>query len=123
MDLKLISISQFQDSGLTDDSYTQQIFKIAFEKGFFIGNSMPAMAIKPIYVFKNDVIENRNLREIICMQKRITEDQYFKLLNFFFNEQNALQKTYKEISEVNLHFRNWVNRQNIAVPKFQHRKL
>jgi len=102
--------AQFSASGLEDDLYTKSIFVSAFERGFYSGNSTPPMKIKPFFVFKIEVECNVSLKEIICMQNRITEEQYFKFLNMFFNEQTALQTTYKEISEVNHHFRFWIKK-------------
>jgi hypothetical protein len=97
----------FETSGLENEPYTKNVWQMAFEMGFQYGNSMPPMSVKPAWLFKPDVEANTQLKELVCMQNRINPEIYGRLITSFFAEQMAIQKTYKDISEVNTHIRNW----------------
>lgn len=111
MNIKELAEAQFSASNFPKTPEAKQIFLIAFEMGLHYGNTIPQMSIKPVYLFKLEVSDNTQLKDIICMQQRIPEHQYWRLLETFFDEQTALQRTYKDIAEVNNHFRNWVKKQ------------
>ena len=111
MNIKELAEAQFSASNFPKTPEAKEIFLIAFEMGLNYGNILPQMSIKPVYIFKMDVRANTQLKDVICMQQRIQEHQYFALLDAFFVEQTALQRTYKDIAEVNNHFRNWVKKQ------------
>jgi hypothetical protein len=120
MNIKELASQKWSESTFSkeypDYGTAKDMFMTAFEMGFQFGNIMPQMTIKPIYVFKEDMLQNQQLRDIICMQNRISQIQYLQLLEDFYLEQTALQRTYKEISEVNSHFRNWTK---INAPKLK----
>jgi hypothetical protein len=111
MNIKELASKKWSESTLSkiypDNGAEKDMFMTGFEIGFQFGNIMPQISIKPIYVFKDEMLQNQQLRDIICMQNRISQIQYNQLLEEFCLEQMALQRTYKEISEVNSHFRNW----------------
>ena len=102
---------QFDASGLENEPYTKHIFQLAFEVGFQYGNSLPPMSIKPVSIFKPVVETNNQLKELICMQNRISMDRCLQMMDQFFKEQMAVQRTYKDIADVNSHCRNWFKSQ------------
>lgn len=102
---------QFDASGIENDLYSKHIFEVAFELGYQMGNSMPPMSIKPISIFKPVVEANVQLKELICMQNRISMERCSQMLDQFFKEQIAVQRTYKDVADVNNHCRNWFKSQ------------
>lgn len=102
---------QFEASGVENDLYTRHIFELAFELGFQFGNSMPPMSIKPVGIFKSSVLENTQLKELICMQNRISIEKCNQMMDQFFAEQVAIQRTYTDVADVNSHCRNWFKSQ------------
>lgn len=102
---------QFDASGIENDLYSKHIFEVAFELGYQMGNSMPPMSIKPVSIFKPVVEANVQLKELICMQNRISMDRCSQMLDQFFKEQIAVQRTYKDVADVNNHCRNWFKMQ------------
>ena len=102
---------QFDASGLENETYIKHIFQLAFELGFQTGNSLPPMSIKPVSLFKPLVESNTQLKELICMQNRISLDRCSQMLDQFFKEQMAVQRTYKDVADVNNHCRNWFKSQ------------
>ena len=69
------------------------------------------MSIKPISIFKPLIEANLQLKEMICMQNRISMERCSLLMDQFFQEQLAVQRVYKDISDVNNHCRNWIKSQ------------
>jgi hypothetical protein len=102
---------QFDASGIENDLYSKHIFEVAFELGYQLGNSMPPMSIKPVSIFKPVVEANTQLKELICMQNRISMERCSQMLDQFFKEQIAVQRTYKDVADVNNHCRNWFKSQ------------
>lgn len=111
MEDKKLWEAHFDTSGLENEPYTKHIFQLAFELGFQIGNSLPPMSIKPISIFKPLIEANLQLKEMICMQNRISMERCSLLMDQFFQEQLAVQRVYKDISDVNNHCRNWIKSQ------------
>jgi len=107
MEEKKLWETLLEASGLENEPYTKNVWQIAFELGFQYGNAMPPMSIKPALLFKPEVERNTQLKDLVCMQNRISPEIYTRMINSFFSEQLAIQKTYKDISEVNTHIRNW----------------
>jgi hypothetical protein len=103
--------AQFDASGMDDTLINRHIFQVAFELGFQFGNSLPPMSIKPVIIFKGAVETNQALKELICMMNRISVERCNQLMDQFFKEQIALNRTYKDISDVNNHCRNWIKSQ------------
>jgi hypothetical protein len=121
MDIKKLAQEQFIASGILNDPIAEKGFLLGFELGFINGNLMPQMTIKPAFTFRLDVQSNVQLRDLICMQLRINQTQYAEWLDRFFTEQGAIQRTYKDISEVNNHVRNWFTKQSSRIASTNNR--
>lgn len=106
--------AQFDASGLDNTPSNKQIFELAFEMGFQFGNSLPPMSIKPVIIFKGAVELNTQLKELICMQNRISVERCNQMMDQFFKEQIAVNRNYKDIADVNNHCRNWIKSQLIS---------
>ena len=103
--------AQFDASGLDNTPANKHIFELAFEMGFQFGNSLPPMSIKPVIIFKDAVEMNKALKELICMQNRISIEKCNQLMDQFFKEQMAVNRNYKDMADVNNHCRNWIKSQ------------
>lgn len=121
MDIKKLAEDQLNSLGMAYDEIVKKSFLLGFEMGFVNGNLMPQMDIKPCWVFRKDVESNIQLRDLICMQQRIYPIQYDQWLTNFFIEQGAIQRTYKDISEVNNHVRNWFAKQSSRIASTSNR--
>lgn len=121
MDIKKLAQEQLISLGMAYNDLVEKSFLLGFEMGFVHGNTMPQMDIKPCWVFRKDVELNIQLRDLICMQLRINQTQYAEWLSNFFIEQGAIQRTYKDISEVNNHVRNWFTKQSSRIASTSNR--
>jgi hypothetical protein len=110
MNVKELADYEFQKSGLEQDAIYQSIFQIAFELGYKAGQSRPPVSIGMITNFQIELESNNALKDVICMQSRMDQKIYYKMLSDFIIEQTALNRTYKDLADVQNHFRNWVRK-------------
>jgi hypothetical protein len=108
MNIEDLAKDYFIKSVLEKNAINEKNFIVAFTQGFIQGNLRPAMEIKPIAFFKEYLISNTGLSDLICMQNRINKQQYNSLLETFILEQSVLNRTYKENSDVFQHWKNWI---------------
>lgn len=108
MNIEELAKDYFIKSVLEKNAINEKNFIVAFTQGFIQGNLRPAMEIKPIAFFKEHLILNTGLSDLICMQNRINKEQYNSLLELFIAEQSVINRTYKENSDVFQHWKNWI---------------
>ena len=83
MNIEELAKDYFIKSVLEKNAINEKNFIVAFTQGFIQGNLRPAMEIKPIAFFKEHLILNTGLSDLICMQNRINKEQYNSLLELF----------------------------------------
>jgi|LauGreDrversion4_2_1035121.scaffolds.fasta_scaffold01030_15 hypothetical protein len=110
MNIKQIAKQEFDKSGIENDSIFHAIWEVAFELGYKYGQERPPVGIAMISRFTLELESNQALKEIICMQHRMDQKIYEKLMADFIVEQTALNRTYKDLADVQNHFRNWVRK-------------
>jgi hypothetical protein len=126
MNIEELAKDYFIKSVLEKNAINEKNFIVAFTQGFIQGNLRPAMEIKPIAFFKEHLISNTGLSDLICMQNRINKEQYNDLLEIFLTEQSVLNRTYKENSDVFQHWKNWIKvhlQINPLIQKYQTGRL
>lgn len=96
---------------ILDDYNKKHYFFIGFKNGFEQGNSRPPMEINSVKMFKAGMINNTSMQDTMCMQLRISTDQYSQKLQEFLTTQSLINKVYKTEAEINLHYLNWLRKQ------------
>jgi len=110
MNVKQLADQEYKKSELPKDALIQSVFEIAFELGYKAGQVRPPASIGMITNFQLELESNNALRDIICMQSRMDQNVYYKMLSEFIIEQTALSRNYKDLADVQNHFRNWVRK-------------
>ena len=108
MNIEALAKDYFIKSNWEQNPINEKNFIVAFTQGFIQGNLRPAMEIKPVAFFREHLISNTGLSDLICMQNRINKQQYNGLLETFILEQSVINRTYKENSDVFQHWKNWI---------------
>jgi hypothetical protein len=94
-----------------NDSIYKHYFMIGFKNGFQQGNTRPPMEVNTVQMFEEKLINNKLLQEALCMQCRISREDYFDKLKEFLLSQSMINKFYKTEAEINLHWANWLRKQ------------
>lgn len=107
MNVKELAEREYLKSGIEIDSVNHHIFMVAYELGFKQGQIRPPASFGMIHTFVLELESNKPLKDMICMQNRIDESVYEKLMAEFILEQTAMNRTYKDLPDIQNHFRNW----------------
>jgi hypothetical protein len=117
MNIETLAKDEFIKSTIEKNFLNEKIFILAFEQGYKTGYSSAQPEMYTIIAFKEDLINNKGLSDLVCLQNNISIQQYNSLLDWFISEQNAIARKYAGTFDVFQHWKNWVKKNIPAIPQ------
>lgn len=113
MDIRKIANEEFEKANLILIDKNSWIE--GFIAGYNQGNARPPIQINTVESFRSEIKSNTSFRDVVCMQQRITSEDYEYLVMEFIQLQMVTRKIYSNSNEVFNHLRNWIgyNKKNI----------
>lgn len=105
MDIRQLAIDKFKSKGIT---FPEEELIEAFILGYKEGNNRPPIQINTVESYRSEINSNVSLRDMVCMQQRLTIEEYEYMVSEFIQTQMVYRKIYSSSSEVFNHLRNWI---------------
>ena len=117
MDIRKIANEEFEKANLILIDKNSWIE--GFIAGYNQGNARPPIQINTIESYRSEIMANISLRDLVCMQQRLSIEEYEYLVLEFIQLQMITRKIYSNSNEVFNHLRNWIayNKKNILDKK------
>ena len=105
MDIRKLAIEKLVNAGIFN---SDEKMILAFTLGYQEGNARPPIMINTIESYRSEIMSNTSFRDILCMQQRLSIEDYEHMVSEFIQLQMANRKIYSNSSEVFNHIRNWI---------------
>lgn len=117
MDIQKLANEEFEKANLVSTHKSTWI--AGFIAGYQQGNARPPININTIESFRSEIKSNTSFRDVVCMQQRLTSEEFEYLALEFIQLQMVTRKIYSNSNEVFNHLRNWIayNKKNILDKK------
>lgn len=118
MDIRKIANEEFEKLNL-QFVVDKETWISGFIIGYQNGNARPPIQINTVESYRSEIKSNTSFRDVVCMQQRITTEDYEYLVSEFIQLQMVTMKIYSNSNEVFNHLRNWIgyNKKNILDKK------
>jgi len=112
MNLNELIKATFDKAELNNESkaehFTFYVWEMAFNLGFQYGKSKKQL---PIEFFKERLFKNNELKALIINEYKISDTEFFDILNKFYREKSALQTPYPDEHSLLKHCHNYLKYQ------------